>query len=351
MSLDDFSKELAGLIGLNDEAATVSMWLDTGYPPLNFALSGRYDGGMPAGRIVEMFGPPSAGKTAISTKVMAAAQAAGGVAAFMDHERSFDINLGAKLGLETSFPRFIYKTPRTFEESINNGIKLGQALRQKKAIPDTAPIAIVWDSLASMVPQSKMEKDVDGYTMADQTALPRATSAVFPALAQWAEELNMLCLFLNQMRTKPGVVYGDPTTTPGGDSPKYYASTRIQLGAKRLTTGTGETKEIVGQEIGCNVVKNKVARPFMKASWRFMFQPDGTGKFDTVGSMVDFMIANKLLDSSGARVTWKGKSYYKSQLAEVIEKAGEYGELLALLPSTLEPVVEIPVESDGAEAA
>jgi recombination protein RecA len=99
--------------------------------------------------------------------------------------------------------------------------------------------------------------------------------------------------------------------------------------------------------IGCKVVKNKVARPFLTASWRFLFQPDGTGKFDAAGSMIEFLLENKLLEGSGGRVKWiDGKSYFKSALAEKVEKEGLMDELAKLLPAHVEPVVAMP---DGAE--
>jgi recombination protein RecA len=342
------AKEMEALIGGNDEQTTVTHWLDTGYPPLNYALSGRYDGGMPVGRIVEMFGPPSSGKTAISVEVMKSAQKAGGIAAFMDHERTFDQRLAAMAGLDVKPGRFIFKTPRTFEESIAIAVKVGQHVREKKLIDQDAPIAFIFDSLASMVPKSKMDKGVDEYNMNDTTALARVTSSVFAAFATHAEELGIMALFLNQQRTKPGVVYGDPTTTPGGEGPKYYASIRLQLGAKRIKKGD----EIIGQEVGCKVVKNKVARPFQTAAWKFVFQPDGTGKFDTIGSLIDFMAANKLIETSGSRVMWDGKSMFRSQVAEIIEKEGRLGELIAMLPAHVEPCVEIPEgEEGGWEAA
>ena len=346
----DLASEIEDLIGANDEEATVTQFLDTGYPPLNFALSSRYDGGMPVGRIVEMYGPPSSGKTAVSTRAMIAAQQMGGIAGFMDHEHSFDQKLAAKLGLDLSPGRFIFKKPRTFEESITLCIKVAVHIRKNKLIPADAPICWVFDSLASMVPASKMydkdgkERGVDDYSMHDNTALARATSAVMPSFALHCEELSICAIFLNQERTKPGVMYGDPKTTPGGDSPKFYASIRVQLGGRRLTKGSGADAEVVGMEIGAKVVKNKVSRPFLKAAWRFLFQEDGTGKFDTVGSLIEFLCANELLTTSGARVTFEGKSYFKSKLAELIEKEERLGDLIALLPATHEPVVEIPEE-------
>lgn len=350
-SADDIAKAIFGAIGENDEESTVSQFLDTGYPELNYALSSRWDGGMPVGRIVEMFGPPSSGKTAISTRAMAAAQKMGGIAAFMDHERSFSMTLAPNLGLDTTPGKLVFKKPRTFEESLNIVIKLASAVREKGVIAKDAPICAVFDSLASMVPQSKLydkdgkDRELDGYTMHDNTALARATSASFPAFNQMAEELGICAIFLNQMRLKPGVTYGDPTTTPGGESPKFYASTRIQLGAQRIAKGSGESKEVIGSQITARVIKNKVARPFLTASWRFVFLEDGTGKFDVTRSMIDFLLREKRLEKAGNYVVWDGGKYYPDALTAKIDKDGTYDKLLALLPAAYEP----PIVAEAAE--
>jgi recombination protein RecA len=321
--------ELEKAIGSNDEHAQVETWLDTGFMPLNYAISGDYDKGMPAGRIVEMFGPESSGKTAIATSVMASAQRAGGIAGFMDHERSFQSPHAIGLGLDLDPNKFVFKTPRTFEESINVSIKVASLVREKKLIDPKAPIVFVYDSLASMIPRSKAEKSVDEYSMHDNTALARATAAVFPAFAQFCEEHQMLALVLNQIRTKPGVVYGDPTTTPGGESPKFYSSVRIQLGRQQIKD---KDKVHVGQQIKANVIKNKVSRPFQTAAWDFRFRVDGSGYFDVIGSTVDYLTDKEILKKSGARITWiDGKSYFKAQLVEKIQTEGSLEELKAIV--------------------
>lgn len=327
---EKFDKEM----GRVEHDFGIKTWLSSGFPPLDEAVSGKLvGGGMPVGRIVEIFGPSSCGKTAIATKVMASAQEAGGFAMFMDHERSFEPVLAEQLGLNTSRGLFFHEVPETFEESITLALKTCKAAREQKVIPDNAPIVVVFDSLAAMVPKSKMAKEIDEQGMNDSLALAKATSSVFPALAIFAEKFNILVLVLNQMRLKPGVVYGDPTTTPGGEAPRYYASVRIQLGAKRIVEGTGEDKDMVGQEIHAKCIKNKVSRPFQKAKWEFRFRADGTGYFDVVGSLVTFLIEKEILASSGARVTWTdGKSYYKKQLVAKIEDEGLQEELIALLP-------------------
>ena len=330
----DLADVIADAIGTNDENQGVQTWLDTGFKPLNFAISGDYNKGLPVGRIVEMFGPESSGKTAIATNAMANAQKMGGVAIFMDHERSFDPIQGEALGLMTD-QKWIFKTPDTFESSVTTVIKVSKAIRDAAAIPAEAPIIVVFDSLASMVPQSKFAKDVDEQGMNDSLALAKACSAVFSTLAMYAEKLQMCVVVLNQEREKPGVVYGDPTTTPGGKAPKFYSSVRIQLGRKKIIEGSGKNKTFVGQEIGCKVIKNKLAKPFVTAEWRFMFDDLGHGYFDVTGSMIDYMTMNGILKVSGAWIEWiDGKKYHKKPLIEKINSEGLLPQLEALLPTT-----------------
>ena len=331
MGAVNLGNALTKIAGDNDAIQNIKIWLDTGFAPLNKAISGKYNGGFPVGRIVEMFGPESSGKTLIATKAMINAQQMGGIAMFNDHERSFDTRIANQHGLLTgdSDP-WIFKTPETFEESVTNTIKIIKEVRENKLIAPDAPIVVVFDSLASMVPKSKMAKEVDEQGMNDSLALAKACSAVFPVLTQYVQKFNILCLILNQTRLKPGVMYGDPTTTPGGEAPKFYASVRIQLGRKQIKGK--ESGEVLGQEITANCIKNKVSAPFRKAYWRYMFNPDGSGHFDAIGSLLDYLIDEKLVEQSGTRINWDGKTYYRAQLIEKIEKEGTMNQLEALLP-------------------
>lgn len=360
MAKDDLALDFEKLFGGNDEEATVSQFLDTGYAPLNYALSSRWDGGLAVGRITEISGPPSSGKTAISTAAMAAAQARGGIAAFMDHERSFSLKLAPKLGVNIDAKSFIYKKPRTYEESLALCVQVAKYVRDGKKIPADAPICWVFDSLASMVPMSVLfdpktgkERGLDTRNMNDNTALARATSATMPAFAQYVEELNICCIFLNQLRTKIGVMYGDPRTTPGGDSPKFYASTRVMLGAaKKIQKGAGESAEVMGSEISAAVIKNKVARPFLKASWRFVFNADGTGKFDATRSTIDFLVAEGIIEDAGkGRVKFDGGTPHRDALARKIEEEGRMKDLMALLPKRYEPEILAETELPELEEA
>ncbi|MBE0438108.1 MAG: recombinase RecA [Methylomicrobium sp.] len=692
MSVAKLGAALAKVAGENDTVQNVRLWLDTGFPPLNKAISGKYDGGLPVTRIVEIFGPESSGKTMIATKAMIQAQQMGGIAMFNDHERSFDNKIANRIGLLTDEDApWIFKTPETFESSVTETIKIAKAVREGKLIDPEAPIVVVYDSLASMVPKSKMAKEVDEQGMNDSLALAKACSAVFPVLAQFAQKYNMLILLLNQTRQKPGVClrgdvmipfvdgssasmkevvdnriskdvwsyderrgvfepkpivdwfdngpvssseewvhvrttgygtrngvkagtftldhkvlerkkgwikakdlkvgdqllshairvingdlknfvagmlfgdsslrkmgdnrmtaqlclqdnndseyvkwkiskisralgefkeipvswvggsgfrydspfshelaewvqyhrdpmaimkefglsdlalalwvmddgylsddrrymislkrikdnevldaiadelyyaygfrckvrhreglfvfdadstrviseriarfippcverkvmldhrgryeefdlhfnkdvgeywetvtsvgsagksiacksranryditvqdnhnflagsvsggflvhncYGDPTTTPGGEAPKFYASVRIQLSRTQIKNKT--SGEVLGQEITANCIKNKVSAPFRKAKWRFMFEEDGSGKFDVIGSMIDYLMNSELIEKAGTRLIWDGKSYYRAQLAEKIESEDGLSKLIALLP-------------------
>lgn len=347
MNIDDI---LEAAVGKNDARQEVSVWLDTGYPPLNMAISGEPDKGLPCGRIVEIFGPSACGKTAITTRAMIAAQQAGGVAVWMDHEHAFDLNQAKSMGLDDE-TRWVYKHPETFEESIDMAVKIGKTVREKKLIDPLAPIIVVFDSLASMVPQSKMydakgnKKDSKDFSMHDNTALARATSASFPALAQMATKYNMCLVFINQTRTKPGVAYGDPNTTPGGNAPEYYASLRI--GMTREMIKDKITKELLGQTINAVVRKNRMYQPFKRASWNFMFRKDGTGYFDVTGSLVELLKDTGVLKKDGHRVVWPvdGKSYYVKALIEHIDTNGLQKELYKLWHDA-----GIAIEEEGADA-
>lgn len=355
-SADDIAKALIGAIGGNDEEATVKQFLDTGFPPLNGASSASWDNGGPVGRVIEIAGPPSSGKTAIATKMMAAAQAAGGVAGFNDHERSFSLVLAPRLGLDTTPGRFVYKKPRTFEESVAIFSLAVSTIREKKLIAKDAPIVWVFDSLAAMVPQSILtdskgkERSAEDRNMNDNTALARATSAHFPAIAMLAEQYNVLVIFLNQIRTKIGVMFGDPRKTTGGDAPAFYFSQRLWLSASQIKKGT----EIIGMEVTGKFVKNKIARPFQEAKWRFMFQPDGTGRFDAERSLVDFLEEEGCLEKGKpGSVMWDGKQINKEQLARQIEAEGAAGfaKLKALLPAKFVPKIVAEVDVSNIDEA
>lgn len=285
------------------------LYLSTGVPNVDHALSGRYrGGGLKSGRMYEIAGPSSSGKTLLAQHVMKEAQKAGGAAAFKDHERTFMEHLYKSFGGSIEPGLWTYNRPRSFEESLDQTVDWMTAIRKADIIPFEAPLVAVFDSLHAMVPAAKLDRDgSQGQNMKDKLALAMATSAEFPAFATFVEENNICAIFLNQIRTKPGVVYGDPRYTPGGDSMEFYASARLFLSRSMEKDKT--TKEVTGQKITAETVKNKTHRPFQKASWMFKFRPDGTGYIDVAHSMVDHIGSKVLTDigvQTGAWYTWEG---------------------------------------------
>lgn len=331
-AIEDLAKALVGIIGENSGSAEVTDFIDTGFPPLNKIISGSYDNGIPQGRLIEMYGPSSAGKTAIATHLMVQAQKMGGVAGFMDHEKSFDVGMASSMGLRTDFPFWIYKRPTTWEESNTMMAKAAQAIRQSKAIPDTAPVFFVFDSIASAMPKSQVEKEMTELNMNDTTALARVTSTTLKSMASFAADYNFTVLYLNQIRLKPGVSYGDPTTTPGGKAMEFFATTRIELSRRKIMQDTKGGKEFVGQEITMKTVKNKLTRPFQQITWNMMFNEDGSGFFDVVGAMVDHACDTGKLTKAGAYIQWlDGKKYHRKALVALITEQSLQGELRALI--------------------
>lgn len=233
-------------IGANDVNQGVSNWLDTGYEPLNEIISGDSKGGVPYGRIVEIYGPPSSGKTALATKLMCEAQKAGGVAIFLDHERTFEVELAKSMGLNGDFPYFIYKRPKTWEESNNIAMKTAEVIREKRLIAPEAPIIAVFDSVAAMIPQSVFEKGIDQYTMNDTTALARVASTTLKAINAFTADLNVCTVYLNQVRMKPGVCvrYDTPVLLADGTWEKIgkVVHSREAIPVVTVDTTTGEVQ-------------------------------------------------------------------------------------------------------------
>lgn len=309
-------------------------FLSTGYPPLNKIISGSYTtGGFPKGRITEMFGPSSSGKTLIACQIMIEAQRAGGAAIFCDHERSFHIGLAEKMGLNIAAPYFIRLKPQTWEESNNKAMQFGKMIRESGKFPSDAPIVAVFDSVAAMIPRSVFEKGIDEYTMNDTTALARVASTTLKVVKSVIEQYGMTCIYLNQIRTKPGVMFGDPTTTPGGSAMEFFADLRIQLGRKKITKDVKSKKVFVGQKITAKCVKNKFSRPFQTCEWDFLFNDDGSGYFDMVGSLVDHLVEIGALKKEGTMIVWAdGKKFPRGKLVDAITAGNLIDKLHEMLP-------------------
>ncbi|GAA0352995.1 hypothetical protein L9H26_19090 [Morganella psychrotolerans] len=312
----------------NAEQQHVTVWLDTGLPHLNKAVSGSYSGGFPCGRVSEVFGWESSGKTYIATQAMISCQKVGGIAIFMDHEKSFDSKLAEKCGLDVGENgNWIYQHPKNFEESIAYAGNICRTIREEKIIDPETPITLVFDSLAFMIPkqiQEKMtnkangkESKKDDLNMNDNTALARCTAAYFPTIASWASDYNVCVLFLNQCRQDLSVTFGDNTKAAGGKTPAFTCSVRVQLSKAQIKDKT--THERIGDVVTAKVIKNKVAPPFKTASWNFYYDTD-IG-IDSTESLVDHMLLiGYLQKNSSGRIMLGDKAYSRSDVIASFKK-------------------------------
>jgi len=314
-------EELSGVLGATASAEfEVTRFIDSGYAPLNKRISGSYPNGYPQGRIIEIFGPSMCGKTALATLAMKAAVDEGGFAMFHDHERSFDIGLARDgIGLDVDSGRFVHLKPDTLEESFMIALNTARQVRDKGLIPEDKPIICVFDSLAAMVPQSKMSKELDMMTMADSLALAKATSTTFPVLKIRCEKDNICAMVLNQIRENPGQTMGDNTRTPGGKAPAFYADVRIKLRANTMREGDkpdGKARPDLGSNVFAQVIKTKLTAPFQQAGWQFKFNPDGSGHFDIMGGLIEEACSVGIMEKAGAWIKFDGKSKYKKDWRE-----------------------------------
>ena len=333
-SMAEFAEKMAKFKSV-DEA---EQFLDVGYAPMNKILGGNYSSGLTYGRIVEIYGPPASGKTVIATLAMTQAQRQGGMAVFVDWECAFSEVFAQEIGLNVDFPMFHKITPTTFEEGIDQAFEFVEQIRKEKPIPDSAPIVMVFDSIAAAVPKSKMY-DKDGKfkvagenNMNDNLALAKATSSHLPRVAQFARRFNAVVILLNQLREKPGVTMGgDNTYTPGGKTPEFVATTRIQVSSKKIMEEVPGGKEFKGRLITFKTTKNKATRPFQGVELRLVYE-DGCAKFDFTLGLIEHLTDTGKLEVKGARVSWiDGKTYFKTVLARKIDDEGLTAELTKLL--------------------
>ncbi len=325
--------ELAEVLGKTASTEfEVTRFIDSGYAPLNKRISGLYKDGYPQGRIIEMFGPSMCGKTALATLAMKAAIEDGGFAMFHDHERSFDIGLAENLGLDHKSGRFVHIKPDTLEESFMRAMNTATTIRDKGLIPPEAPIICVFDSLAAMVPMSKMKKELDMLTMADSLALAKATSTTFPVLKMRCEKDNICAIILNQIRENPAQMHGDNTRTPGGRAPAFYADVRVSMKAKPMREGDkpdGKARPDLGSNVTAQVIKTKLTAPFQQAGWQFKFNSDGSGHFDILGGLIEECTTVGIMTKKGAYIEYNGETKYKKEWREILKPEDLTASLIA----------------------
>jgi len=284
------------IMRLGDESKVVQIEaISTGSLELDIALG---IGGVPRGRVVEIYGPESSGKTTLSLHIVAEAQKLGGVAAFIDAEHALDPNYAAKLGVKTD--ELLVSQPDTGEEAL----EIVEALVRSGAVD-----IIVIDSVAALVPKAEIDGDMGDSHMGLQA---RLMSQALRKLTAVISKSKTSVIFINQIRMKIGVMFGSPETTTGGNALKFYSSVRLDI-RKVETLKAGE--EAVGNRVRVKVVKNKVAPPFRQAEFDIMYDSG----ISRSGDVLDLGVRLDIVKKSG---TWF--SYGDERIGQGRENAKKY---------------------------
>ncbi|UQB41578.1 recombinase RecA [Thiomicrospira microaerophila] len=257
--------------------------ISTGSLGLDIALG---IGGLPKGRVIEIYGPESSGKTTLTLHAIAEAQKAGGVAAFIDAEHALDPSYAEKLGVDVD--NLLVSQPDTGEQAL----EIADMLVRSGGID-----IVVIDSVAALTPKAEIEGDMGDSHMGLQA---RLMSQALRKLTANIKRTNTLVIFINQIRMKIGVMFGSPETTTGGNALKFYASVRLDI---RRIGAIKKGEEILGNETRVKVVKNKVAPPFKQVEFDILY---GQG-ISREGEIVDLGVQQKLIDKAGAWYSYNGE--------------------------------------------
>ncbi|MGL4917090.1 MAG: recombinase RecA [Aeromonas allosaccharophila] len=303
--------------------------ISTGSLSLDVALG---IGGLPCGRIVEIYGPESSGKTTLTLQVIAEAQKKGKTCAFVDAEHALDPIYAAKLGVNVD--DLLISQPDTGEQAL----EICDMLVRSNAVD-----VIIVDSVAALTPKAEIEGEMGDSHVGLQA---RLMSQALRKLTANIKNANCLCIFINQIRMKIGVMFGSPETTTGGNALKFYASVRLDI---RRIGAIKEGDEVVGNETRVKVVKNKVAPPFKQAEFQIFY---GAG-ISKEGELVDLGVKHKLIDKAGAWYSYNGEKIGQGK-ANVMKLFAENKVMAGEIEARLRELLlsgAVPAEKPVATAA
>ena len=309
----------------DDHVQSIDNSISTGCLSLDVALG---VGGVPKGRIIEIYGPESSGKTTLALHIVAEAQKAGGFAAYLDAEHAVDPEYSKKLGVNTE--DLLISQPDTGEQAL----EICETLVRSGALD-----VIVIDSVAALVPRAELEGDMGDAHVGLQA---RLMSQALRKLTGTVSRSNTTVIFINQIREKIGVMFGNPETTPGGRALKFYSSIRMEI--RRITT-LKDGNEMVGSRVRVKVVKNKVAPPFKQTEFDIMY---GKG-ISSEGDILDLAVSGDIVEKTGAWYSFddikigQGRENSKTFL-------NENSDILASVTEKVRSFMGLDGESDKAEA-
>jgi recombination protein RecA len=320
-TLEQIEKQFGegSIMPLGGEGSLKIDGIQTGSLSLDMALGGM---GVPRGRVVEIFGPESSGKTTLALHICAEAQKAGGIAAIIDAEHAFDPSWGKKLGVELD--TLLVSQPSSGEEAM----QIAEHLVKSNAVD-----VIVIDSVAALVPKQELDGEIGQSHVGLQA---RLMSQALRKLTGAIARSKSVVIFINQIREKVGVMFGSPETTPGGRALKFYSSCRIDV---RRIGSLKDGEEVVGQRVRCKIVKNKVAPPFRNAEFDMMHNSG----ISFEGDLLDLGTEHKIVSRSGSWFKYnetylgQGKEKARAFLLENKDVAAEIKDLVMAAGGYMEP--------------